>query len=159
MIVNKILSTDDEDLVINKAEDELAVGIKITQAEDRTMQSSLADRIVSRYASIPVIHPESGEELVDTDTIISPELAKKIQDAGVKEVWCFSPLSSTAKKGISQKCYGSSLATGEVAMMGEAVGIIAAQSIGEPGTQLTMRTFHTGGIAGLYITSGLPMVI
>ena len=148
-----------QDLVINKAEDELAVGIKITQAEDRTMQSSLADRIVSRYASIPVIHPESGEELVDTDTIISPELAKKIQDAGVKEVWCFSPLSSTAKKGISQKCYGSSLATGEVAMMGEAVGIIAAQSIGEPGTQLTMRTFHTGGIAGLDITSGLPRVI
>ena len=148
-----------QDLVVNTADDELAVGIKITQAEDRTMQSSLADRIVSRYASIPVIHPETGEEIVDTDTIISPELAKKIQDAGVTEVWCFSPLSSTAKKGISQKCYGSSLATGEVAMMGEAVGIIAAQSIGEPGTQLTMRTFHTGGIAGLDITSGLPRVI
>ena len=123
------------------------------------MQSSLADRIVSRYASVPVIHPESGEVIVDTDTIISPELAKKVQDSGVEEVWCFSPLSSTAKKGISQKCYGASLATGEVAMMGEAVGIIAAQSIGEPGTQLTMRTFHTGGIAGLDITSGLPRVI
>ena len=148
-----------QDLVVNTADDELAVGIKITQAEDSTMQSSLADRIVSRYASVPVIHPETGEEIVDTDTIISPELAKKIQDSGVEEVWCFSPLSSTAKKGISQKCYGASLATGEVAMMGEAVGIIAAQSIGEPGTQLTMRTFHTGGIAGLDITSGLPRVI
>ena len=148
-----------QDLVINTADDELATGIKITQAEDRTMQSSLADRIVSRYASIPVTHPETGELIVDTDTIISPALAKKVQDSGVEEVWCFSPLSSTAKKGISQKCYGASLATGEVAMMGEAVGIIAAQSIGEPGTQLTMRTFHTGGIAGLDITSGLPRVI
>ena len=96
---------------------------------------------------------------MNTDTIISPALAKEIEALGIDEVWCYSPLSSTAKKGISQKCYGASLATGEPSMMGEAVGIIAAQSIGEPGTQLTMRTFHTGGIAGLDITSGLPRVI
>jgi len=147
-----------QDLIINTVEDENAVGIKI-EKEDNNMGSSLAERIVSRYPSLPVTHPETGEVLADTDTLISPALAREIEAAGIEEVWCLSPLSSTAKKGISQKCYGSSLATGDPALMGEAVGIIAAQSIGEPGTQLTMRTFHTGGIAGLDITSGLPRVI
>jgi len=147
-----------QDLIINTVDDENAVGIKI-QKEDNNMGSSLAERIVSRYPSIPITHPETGEIIADTDTLISPALAKDIEALGIEEVWCYSPLSSTAKKGISQKCYGSSLATGEPALMGEAVGIIAAQSIGEPGTQLTMRTFHTGGIAGLDITSGLPRVI
>ena len=147
-----------QDLIINTVDDENAVGIRI-KADDDNMGSSLADRIVSRFPSIPITHPETGEIIVDTDTIISPALAKEIEALGIDEVWCYSPLSSTAKKGISQKCYGASLATGEPSMMGEAVGIIAAQSIGEPGTQLTMRTFHTGGIAGLDITSGLPRVI
>ena len=147
-----------QDLIINTIDDENAVGIKI-QKEDNNMGSTLAERIVSRYPSLPVTHPETGEVIVDTDTLISPALAKDIEALGIEEVWCYSPLSSTAKKGISQKCYGASLATGEPSLMGEAVGIIAAQSIGEPGTQLTMRTFHTGGIAGLDITSGLPRVI
>ena len=147
-----------QDLIINKKDDEYATGIKIRKDTDG-MGSTLADRIVSRFPSITVTHPETGEVICDTDTIISAKIAKEIEDAGIEEVWCFSPLSATAKKGISQKCYGSSLATGKVAMMGEAVGIIAAQSIGEPGTQLTMRTFHTGGIAGSDITSGLPRVI
>ena len=141
-----------------RQEDEGAVGIKITKDTDG-MGSTLADRIVSRFPSIPVTHPETGEVICDTDTIISPQIAKDIETAGIEEVWCYSPLSSNAKKGISQKSYGASLATGKTAMMGEAVGIIAAQSIGEPGTQLTMRTFHTGGIAGSDITSGLPRVI
>ena len=147
-----------QDLIINKEEDEGAVGIKITKETDG-MGSTLADRIVSRFPSMPVTHPETGEVICDTDTIISPQIAKDIETAGIEEVWCYSPLSSNAKKGISQKSYGASLATGKTAMMGEAVGIIAAQSIGEPGTQLTMRTFHTGGIAGSDITSGLPRVI
>ena len=147
-----------QDLIINKEEDEGAVGIKIGKETDG-MGSTLADRIVSRFPSQPVTHPETGEVMCDTDTIISPKIAKEIEDAGIEEVWCYSPLSSNAKKGISQKSYGASLATGKTAMMGEAVGIIAAQSIGEPGTQLTMRTFHTGGIAGSDITSGLPRVI
>ena len=147
-----------QDLIINKEEDEGAVGIKITKDTDG-MGSTLSDRIVSRFPSIPVTHPETGEVICDTDTIISPQIAKDIETAGIEEVWCYSPLSSNAKKGISQKSYGASLATGKTAMMGEAVGIIAAQSIGEPGTQLTMRTFHTGGIAGSDITSGLPRVI
>ena len=147
-----------QDLIINTADDEYATGIKIRKDTDG-MGSTLADRIVSRFPSITVTHPETGEVICDTDTIISMKIAKEIEEAGIEEVWCFSPLSSTAKKGISQKCYGASLATGKVSMMGEAVGIIAAQSIGEPGTQLTMRTFHTGGIAGSDITSGLPRVI
>jgi DNA-directed RNA polymerase subunit beta' len=147
-----------QDLIINAKDDENATGIKIRKDTDG-MGSTLADRIVSRFPSIAVTHPETGEVICDTETIISMKIAKEIENAGIEEVWCFSPLSATAKKGISQKCYGSSLATGKVAMMGEAVGIIAAQSIGEPGTQLTMRTFHTGGIAGSDITSGLPRVI
>ena len=147
-----------QDLIINARDDEYATGIKIRKDTDG-MGSTLSDRIVSRFPSIEVIHPETGEVICDTDTIISVKIAKEIEEAGIEEVWCFSPLSATAKKGISQKCYGSSLATGKVALMGEAVGIIAAQSIGEPGTQLTMRTFHTGGIAGSDITSGLPRVI
>jgi DNA-directed RNA polymerase subunit beta' len=147
-----------QDLIINAADDEYATGIKIRKDTDG-MGSTLSDRIVSRFPSIEVTHPETGEVICDTDTIISVKIAKEIEEAGIEEVWCYSPLSATAKKGISQKCYGSSLATGKVALMGEAVGIIAAQSIGEPGTQLTMRTFHTGGIAGSDITSGLPRVI
>ena len=147
-----------QDLIINAKDDEYATGIRIRKDTDG-MGSTLSDRIVSRFPSIEVIHPETGEVICDTDTIISVKIAKEIEEAGIEEVWCFSPLSATAKKGISQKCYGSSLATGKVALMGEAVGIIAAQSIGEPGTQLTMRTFHTGGIAGSDITSGLPRVI
>ena len=147
-----------QDLIINAKDDEYATGIKIRKDTDG-MGSTLSDRIVSRFPSIEVIHPETGEVICDTDTIISVKIAKEIEEAGIEEVWCFSPLSATAKKGISQKCYGASLATGKVSLMGEAVGIIAAQSIGEPGTQLTMRTFHTGGIAGSDITSGLPRVI
>jgi len=147
-----------QDLIINAADDEYATGIKIRKDTDG-MGSTLSDRIVSRFPSIEVTHPETGEVICDTDTIISVKIAKEIEEAGIEEVWCYSPLSATAKKGISQKCYGSSLATGKVALMGEAVGIIAAQSIGEPGTQLTMGTFHTGGIAGSDITSGLPRVI
>ena len=147
-----------QDLIINAKDDEYATGIRIRKDTDG-MGSTLSDRIVSRFPSIEVIHPETGEVICDTDTIISVKIAKEIEEAGIEEVWCFSPLSATAKKGISQKCYGASLATGKVSLMGEAVGIIAAQSIGEPGTQLTMRTFHTGGIAGSDITSGLPRVI
>ena len=97
--------------------------------------------------------------LADRDTLITVELAKEIEEAGVKEAYVLSPLSSFSFRGIPQKCYGSSLANNEMVIPGEAVGIIAAQSIGEPGTQLTMRTFHTGGIAGADITTGLPRVV
>ena len=84
-------------MIINTVDDENAVGIRI-KADDDNMGSSLADRIVSRFPSIPVTHPETGEIIVDTDTIISPALAKEIEALGIDEVWCYSPLSSTAKK-------------------------------------------------------------
>jgi DNA-directed RNA polymerase subunit beta' len=147
-----------QDVIITTEDDMGAQGILIT--DDPTgLQAPLTERIVTRYLSEPIVHPETGEIIADRDDLVTRSLASKISEAGVTEAWVFSPLSSTTQRGISQKCYGASLATGQPALMGEAVGIIAAQSIGEPGTQLTMRTFHTGGIAGKDITSGLPRVV
>ena len=114
---------------------------------------------MTRYLSEPIVNPETGEVIAERNDLVTRPIAAAITAANVQEAWVFSPLSSTTQRGISQKCYGASLATGVPALMGEAVGIIAAQSIGEPGTQLTMRTFHTGGIAGKDITSGLPRVV
>jgi len=133
-------------------------GITIAATMAGAIDIPFASRIASRVPAEPVVHPETGEILADTDVPITIHVAKKIQDAGVQEVIARSPLTCEAPRGLCQKCYGASLATGELALLGEAAGIIAAQSIGEPGTQLTMRTFHTGGVAGLDITSGLPRV-
>ena len=148
-----------QDVIITTEDDPGAQGILITDEGQSGMQAPLVDRIVTRYLSEPIVHPETGEVIADRDELITRELAEEIAEAKVKEAWVFSPLSSTTQRGISQKCYGASLATGSPALLGEAVGIIAAQSIGEPGTQLTMRTFHTGGVAGKDITSGLPRVV
>ncbi len=148
-----------QDVIILTDECGPSSGIQVTHGERSSMESGIADRLVSRYPALPIVHPETGEVLADTDTLITPLVAKKIQEAGVREAYARSPISCTAPRGLCSKCYGSTLATGEPAIMGEAVGIIAAQSIGEPGTQLTMRTFHTGGIAGRDITSGLPRVV
>ena len=148
-----------QDVIITTDNDPGAQGILIRGAARGGLQAPLAERIVTRYLSEPVVHPETGEVIADRDELITREIAEKITEANVTEAWVFSPLSSTTQRGISQKCYGASLATGVPALLGEAVGIIAAQSIGEPGTQLTMRTFHTGGIAGKDITSGLPRVV
>ena len=90
--------------------------------------------------------------------MITEEVAQRLEDAGIEEVLVRSPLTCEARYGVCRRCYGRNLASGECVGVGEAVGIIAAQSIGEPGTQLTMRTFHTGGVAGLDITAGLPRV-
>tara|TARA_Y100001934_G_scaffold267618_1_gene348539 strand:- start:209 stop:4651 length:4443 start_codon:yes stop_codon:yes gene_type:complete len=147
-----------QDVIITTEDDMGAQGILI-QHDPTGLQAPLAERIVTRYLSEPVVHPETGEIIADRDELVTRKMAEKITTAGVQEAWVYSPLSSTTQRGISQKCYGASLATGKRALMGEAVGIIAAQSIGEPGTQLTMRTFHTGGIAGKDITSGLPRVV
>ena len=105
-----------------------------------------------------MVHPETGEILVDRNEEITGAIAQQITDAGLTEVQVRSPLTCEAHRGVCQKCYGNLAATGLEVAVGQAVGIIAAQSIGEPGTQLTMRTFHTGGVAGLDITSGLPRV-
>jgi len=133
-------------------------GITIAASAPQTIDAPFADRINSRFPAEPVVHLETGEILADTDTLITVPLAKEIEGAGVQEVVVRSPLTCEAPRGLCQKCYGASLATAQLALLGEAAGIIAAQSIGEPGTQLTMRTFHMGGIAGLDITSGLPRV-
>ena len=148
-----------QDVIITTDDDPGAQGILITDDQQGGQQAPLAERIVTRYLAEPIVHPETGELIADRDDLVTRELAERIMDAKVKEAWVFSPLSSTIQRGISQKCYGGSLATGDPALLGEAVGIIAAQSIGEPGTQLTMRTFHTGGVAGKDITSGLPRVV
>ncbi|MBO5653533.1 MAG: DNA-directed RNA polymerase subunit beta', partial [Clostridia bacterium] len=116
------------------------------------------ERIVGRYTIDPVVHPETGEVLVDGDVMISEEQAKAIEDAGIKSLKVRSVLRCLSKRGVCAHCYGADLASGKKVNIGEAVGVIAAQSIGEPGTQLTMRTFHTGGVAGSDITQGLPRV-
>ena len=118
----------------------------------------LEERIAGRYALEPVIHPETGEVIVGANEEITDEIASYIQSVGVKQVVIRSALTCKSRYGVCRKCYGRNLATGNHVDIGEAVGIIAAQSIGEPGTQLTMRTFHTGGVAGDDITQGLPRV-
>jgi DNA-directed RNA polymerase subunit beta' len=119
----------------------------------------LKDRIVGRYSAEDVIHPQTGEIIVKKNEMIDEDVAEKIEKAGIKEVKVRSVLGCKTRHGVCVHCYGRNLATGEPVNVGEAVGIIAAQSIGEPGTQLTMRTFHTGGVAAAAdITQGLPRV-
>ena len=120
---------------------------------------SLRDRIVGRFANKKIINPETKEVIVDKLQMINESLADKIIDAGITEVEIRTILTCGTQNGVCQKCYGRNLATGNLVEIGEAVGVMAAQSIGEPGTQLTMRTFHTGGVAGVEdITQGLPRV-
>jgi DNA-directed RNA polymerase subunit beta' len=121
----------------------------------------LSDRLAGRYSSnsVPIIHPVTGEELVGKNELITQDIANRIEASGLIKVAIRSVYDCRSPKGVCSRCYGVNLATGEPTIGGEAVGIMAAQSIGEPGTQLTMRTFHTGGIAsGDDITQGLPRV-
>jgi len=118
----------------------------------------LYDRIVGRHALDDIIDPQTGQIIVETNSVISERLAERIIASGIRKVKMRSVLNCRTRHGVCAICYGRNLATGESVNEGEAVGIIAAQSIGEPGTQLTMRTFHTGGVAGSDITQGLPRV-
>lgn len=118
----------------------------------------LEERLLGRYSRKTLRHPETDEILVDENQLINEDLAKAIVDAGVEHVSIRSAFTCNTRHGVCEKCYGTNLATGQKVEVGEAVGIIAAQSIGEPGTQLTMRTFHTGGVAGDDITQGLPRI-
>lgn len=118
----------------------------------------LYDRIVGRYTIDPIVNPTTGEVIVEADSMIEEDEAEKIIAAGIETVQIRTVLNCKTNHGVCSKCYGRNLATGKEVNIGEAVGIIAAQSIGEPGTQLTMRTFHTGGVAGGDITQGLPRV-
>lgn len=128
--------------------------------EDGNIIEKLEERIVGRVAQEDILDNDSGETIILKGEIIDEKIAKKIADSGIKEVMIRSPLTCASKQGICVKCYGKDLATGKMVTIGEAVGTIAAQSIGEPGTQLTLRTFHTGGIkiTGEDITLGLPRV-
>ncbi len=119
----------------------------------------LADRLAGRFVSEDVVNPQTGEVMVHVNEMISEDMAHEIEKAGIKEVSIRSVFTCTSRHGVCAKCYGKNMATGQPIQVGEAVGTIAAQSIGEPGTQLTMRTFHTGGIAATGdITQGLPRV-
>lgn len=118
----------------------------------------LEDRIIGRYARVTVRHPETKEIIVRENDMITEDKARRIIESGIEEVTIRSVFSCNTKHGVCKHCYGRNLATGREVEVGEAVGTIAAQSIGEPGTQLTMRTFHTGGVAGDDITQGLPRV-
>ena len=118
----------------------------------------LQDRIRGRWSAYDIIHPETGEIIVPAATMITVDQAEAVEKAGIKKVWIRTVLTCRSEVGICAKCYGANMASGRYVRIGESVGIIAAQSIGEPGTQLTMRTFHTGGIAGNDITQGLPRV-
>jgi len=116
------------------------------------------DRLIGRYSAQSAVHPSTGEILVEKNGYISDETARNIVDSGIKELKIRSVLSCASESGICKKCYGQNLSTGDQVEVGESIGTIAAQSIGEPGTQLTMRTFHTGGVAGADITQGLPRI-
>ena len=134
-------------------------GIEVKAFTDgKEVIEKLKDRIVGRTALTDITDPQTGEILVEQDCEISEDVASRIEDAGIESVAIRSVMTCHSKTGVCAKCYGRNLATGEGVNIGEAVGITAAQSIGEPGTQLTMRTFHTGGVAGSDITHGLPRV-
>ncbi|MGG2067618.1 MULTISPECIES: DNA-directed RNA polymerase subunit beta' [unclassified Bacillus (in: firmicutes)] len=126
--------------------------------EGNEIIESLYDRLVGRFARKTVKHPETGEVLVRENELITEDIAHIIEKAGVEQLYIRSAFTCNTRHGVCKKCYGRNLATGTDVEVGEAVGIIAAQSIGEPGTQLTMRTFHTGGVAGDDITQGLPRI-
>jgi DNA-directed RNA polymerase subunit beta' len=134
-------------------------GLWLHRADDKEMLEELEDRVIGRILASPVVHPQTGEILADRNQEVDEQMSQEFKAAGVNDVFVRSGLSCQAEHGICRLCYGRNLATGKLVEIGEAVGIIAAQSIGEPGTQLTLRTFHTGGVASADdITQGLPRV-
>ncbi len=146
-------------IIINEDDCGSTEGIEVRAFRDgKELIEELSLRIAGRFASEDIVDPENGEVLVAKDEYITDDMAKTIENKGIESVKIRSAMTCRAKSGICAKCYGKNLATGRIVLPGEAVGIIAAQSIGEPGTQLTMRTFHTGGVAGSDITQGLPRV-
>ncbi|QXM07304.1 DNA-directed RNA polymerase subunit beta' [Crassaminicella indica] len=148
-----------QDVIIREDDCGTTEGMYVEAFKDgNELIESLYDRIVGRYAVEDVLHPETGEIIVKKGSEIKEEAADKIVKAGIERVKIRTVLNCKARHGVCGHCYGRNLATGQSIDVGEAVGIIAAQSIGEPGTQLTMRTFHTGGVAGNDITQGLPRV-
>ncbi|HHX77331.1 MAG TPA: DNA-directed RNA polymerase subunit beta', partial [Firmicutes bacterium] len=148
-----------QDVIVREEDCGTANGVKVEAIKDGDdIIEDFKSRIVGRFALEDVVHPQTGELLVAENTLIEEEQADAIIAAGIEKLSIRSVLTCQTRYGVCVRCYGRNLATGSLVDVGEPVGIIAAQSIGEPGTQLTMRTFHTGGVAGDDITQGLPRV-
>ncbi len=148
-----------QDVIVREEECGCGCGIRVKAIEiEGEHIEDLRDRIVGRFSANDIVDPNTGETLCKADEMIDDEKADAIIEAGIEEVEVRSVLTCETRHGVCVKCYGRNLATGNVVEVGEAIGTIAAQSIGEPGTQLTLRTFHLGGIAGEDITHGLPRV-
>lgn len=148
-----------QDVIVREEDCGTDRGLLVSDIKEGTeMIEPFIERIEGRYSKETIRHPETDEVIICPDELITPEIAKKITDAGIEQMYIRSAFTCNARHGVCEKCYGKNLATGEKVEVGEAVGTIAAQSIGEPGTQLTMRTFHTGGVAGSDITQGLPRI-
>ena len=149
-----------QDIIVREEDCKTTQGslVKAFTDEKNGIIEPLYDRILGRFTNKKVINPETKEVICEKDTYITETIADKIIKAGIEEVEIRNVLTCRTNHGVCQKCYGRNLATGNLVEIGEAVGIMGAQSIGEPGTQLTMRTFHTGGVAGADITQGLPRV-
>ena len=151
-----------QDVIVNEVDCGDKKGVLVRNLYDASgrLVEEIGERITGRFTVNDVVNPATGEVIVPADTMISEEKAKEIQDAGIEELNIRSILGCKCKVGVCAKCYGANMASNNPVKVGEAVGIIAAQSIGEPGTQLTMRTFHTGGVASSAdITQGLPRVV
>ncbi|OLN91562.1 DNA-directed RNA polymerase subunit beta' [Staphylococcus saprophyticus] len=148
-----------QDVIVREKDCGTDRGLLVSDIKEGTeMIEPFIERIEGRYSKETIRHPETNEVIVNPDELVTAEIAKKITDAGIEEMYIRSAFTCNTRHGVCEKCYGKNLATGEKVEVGEAVGTIAAQSIGEPGTQLTMRTFHTGGVAGSDITQGLPRI-
>ncbi|HHM2810697.1 TPA: DNA-directed RNA polymerase subunit beta' [Staphylococcus aureus] len=148
-----------QDVIVREEDCGTDRGLLVSDIKEGTeMIEPFIERIEGRYSKETIHHPETDEIIIRPDELITSEIAKKITDAGIEQMYIRSAFTCNARHGVCEKCYGKNLATGEKVEVGEAVGTIAAQSIGEPGTQLTMRTFHTGGVAGSDITQGLPRI-
>jgi len=148
-----------QDVIVRHEDCGATEGFEVSEIrEGSEVIEQLVERLTGRYSAEDIIHPKTGEILVPKDEYMDIKLAEAVQKSGVKKVKIRSVFTCRATVGVCAKCYGMNMATSQKINIGEAVGIIAAQSIGEPGTQLTMRTFHTGGVAGSDITQGLPRV-
>lgn len=148
-----------QDVIVREEDCGTDRGLLVSDIKEGTeMIEPFIERIEGRYSKETIRHPETDEVIIRPDELITPDIAKQITDAGIEQMYIRSAFTCNTRHGVCEKCYGKNLATGEKVEVGEAVGTIAAQSIGEPGTQLTMRTFHTGGIAGSDITQGLPRI-
>ncbi len=148
-----------QDVIVREIDCGTDKGIRVTAITDGKEEiEKLADRLIGRTCFETVRHPETGEIIIHRNEEITEEMTEELAKAGIKDVYIRNVLACRTSHGVCKRCYGRNLATGAEVEIGEAVGIIAAQSIGEPGTQLTMRTFHTGGVAGDDITQGLPRI-